>query len=488
MKKTQGSITVYLCLTLTILLSLFSAMLESSRTAAGRVLIISAMDQGLFSLFAQYDRQLLDNYDLFYINAGYGNASLQMNRIYDTVRRDTLYSLDPYGHGNSISGNFLGTDLTSCSITGYTLASDQAGNSFEHQVSEYMKQKLGVSGIQQLSKTLTRQTNQITAQDYKKTQISPQDPIAVYEQEIRENEINHTSESPLQEPPLSSPAVANPIEVIQNIRKMGILSLVVPDASSLSASRIDLSSLPSKRNLQQGMGLLTETDSDNLTKLMMLEYILEKFPCYTSEKHSEILNYQIEYVIGQKASDIENLKSTLNQLLAIRETSNLIYLYSSPAKKAQADALAATLAASLLLPAAQPIISLALLACWSFAESILDIRELLSGGKIPLLKDENSWTLSLEHLSDFLDHLDDNRKNTQNGFDYKWYLRFLLFTKTQTKLTTSAMNLIEYNMNQLYPGKFFRIDNCIDQLEFESIWSLAGQSYTVRRNYQYLEL
>lgn len=49
------------------------------------------------------------------------------------------------------------------------------------------------------------------------------------------------------------------------------------------------------------------------------------------------------------------------------------------------------------------------------------------------------------------------------------------------------MNLIEYNMNQLYPDKIFRIDNCIDQLEFESIWSLAGQSYTVRRNYQYLE-
>lgn len=487
MEKNQGSITVYLCLTLTILLSLFSVMLESSKTATGRVLIISAMDQGLFSLFAQYDRQLLDHYDLFYINAGYGNTSLQMNRIYDTVRRDALYSLNPYGHGNSIYGNFLGTDLTSGSITGYTLASDQAGNSFERQVSEYMKQKLGVSGIQQLSKTLTQQTNQITSQDYRKTQISSQDPVAVYEQEIQEKEMNHTSESQFQDPILPSSTMVNPIEVIQNIRKMGILSLAVPESSNLSDSQIDLSSLPSKRNLQQGMGLLSETPSDNMAKLMMLEYIIEKFPCYTSEKHSEILNYQIEYVIGQKATDIENLKATVNQLLAIRETSNLIYLYSSPSKKAQADALATTLAASLLLPAAQPVISLALLACWAFAESILDIRELLSGGKVPPLKDDNSWILSLEHLSDFLNHLDDNKKHTKNGFDYKWYLRFLLFTKTQTKLTASAMNLIEYNMNQLYPDKIFRIDNCIDQLEFESIWSLAGQSYTVRRNYQYLE-
>lgn len=333
MEKNQGSITVYLCLTLTILLSLFSVMLESSKTATGRVLIISAMDQGLFSLFAQYDRQLLDHYDLFYINAGYGNTSLQMNRIYDTVRRDALYSLNPYGHGNSIYGNFLGTDLTSGSITGYTLASDQAGNSFERQVSEYMKQKLGVSGIQQLSKTLTQQTNQITSQDYRKTQISSQDPVTVYEQEIQEKEMNHTSESQFQDPILPSSTMVNPIEVIQNIRKMGILSLAVPESSNLSDSQINLSSLPSKRNLQQGMGLLSETASDNMAKLMMLEYIIEKFPCYTSEKHSEILNYQIEYVIGQKATDIENLKATVNQLLAIRETSNLIYLYSSPSKK-----------------------------------------------------------------------------------------------------------------------------------------------------------
>ena len=212
--------------------------------------------------------------------------------------------------------------------------------------------------------------------------------------------MNHTSESQFQDTILPSSTMVNPIEVIQNIRKMGILSLAVPESSYLSDSQINLSSLPSKRNLQQGMGLLSETASDNMAKLMMLEYIIEKFPCYTSEKHSEILNYQIEYVIGQKATDIENLKATVNQLLAIRETSNLIYLYSSPSKKAQADALATTLAASLLLPAAQPVISLALLACWAFAESILDIRELLSGGKVPPLKDDNSWILSLEHLSD----------------------------------------------------------------------------------------
>lgn len=434
MEKNQGSITVYLCLTLTILLSLFSVMLESSKTATGRVLIISAMDQGLFSLFAQYDRQLLDHYDLFYINAGYGNTSLQMNRIYDTVRRDALYSLNPYGHGNSIYGNFLGTDLTSGSITGYTLASDQAGNSFERQVSEYMKQKLGVSGIQQLSKTLTQQTNQITSQDYRKTQISSQDPVTVYEQEIQEKEMNHTSESQFQDPILPSSTMVNPIEVIQNIRKMGILSLAVPESSNLSDSQINLSSLPSKRNLQQGMGLLSETASDNMAKLMMLEYIIEKFPCYTSEKHSEILNYQIEYVIGQKATDIENLKATVNQLLAIRETSNLIYLYSSPSKKAQADALATTLAASLLLPAAQPVISLALLACWAFAESILDIRELLSGGKVPPLKDDNSWILSLEHLSDFLNHLDDNKKHTKNGFDYNGIFVFYYLQKHRQSL------------------------------------------------------
>lgn len=481
MKQQQGSITVYLCLTLTILLSLFAAMLKSVRTEGGRVMIASAMDQGLFSLFAQYDKELLEEYDLFYLNGGYESGSLQMDRLYDTACQDAIYSLNPYGHGNR---NFFGTDFISGSITGYILATDQTGNSFVRQVSEYMQQSLGVSGIQQLSKTLTEQSGRIESQDYQKEEIAAEDPVSVYEQEKQSAE-EDLLESGEGLPPQDTSPMINPIEIISDIRKMGILGLVVSDPSQISEFKIDSSILPSKRDLQQGMGVFPMKESGSMDKLLMLEYIMEKFSNYTTSNPSDGLSYQVEYVIGGKDTDTKNLKAVVNRLLLIREAANLVHLYSSPVKKTQADAMAAALSSAILLPIAQPVICLALLACWAFAESVLDVRELLDGGKIPLIKDEGSWQLSLENLPSLLENLDNSRKSDTQGFDYSWYLRFLLFTKSQNHLTLSAMDLVEYNMNLKYPGKQFRIDNCVESLEVETNWSLNGGEYHINRGYGY---
>ena len=69
----RGSITVFLALTLSLILSLVCAGLQSVRTASARTQILSSMDIGLYSLFGQYDRTLLEDYDLFFLNAS-GNG------------------------------------------------------------------------------------------------------------------------------------------------------------------------------------------------------------------------------------------------------------------------------------------------------------------------------------------------------------------------------------------------------------------------------
>lgn len=482
MNRSRGSITVYLCLTLTILLSLFAAMLKSVRTAGGRVMIASAMDQGFFSLFAQYDRELLEEYDLFYMDGGFGSGVLQMDRLYDTLCQDAVYSLNPYGHGDR---NFFGLDYISGSITGYILATDQTGNSFVRQVSECMKQSLGISGIQQLSNILTEQTNRIESQDYQKNQVVTGNPLADYEQEKQSAE-NAFLESGEELPPASgAPPLKNPIEVINDIRKMGILGLVVSTPSEISDHTIDSSTVSSGRIQNQGMGILPRDESTSMDKLLLLEYITEKFPNYTTLNRTDGLSYQVEYMIGGKNSDRDNLKSVVNRLIAIREAANLIHLYATPSKKAQADTMAATLATAMLIPISQPIISAALLASWAFAESILDIRELLDGGKIPLVKDEGTWQLSLENIPSLLENMNSSHKNDGQGFDYSWYLRFLLFTKSQTHLVKSAMDMVEYNINIKYSNKNFRIDNCVENMDVECIWKLDSNTYAISRGYSY---
>ncbi len=60
------------------------------------------------------------------------------------------------------------------------------------------------------------------------------------------------------------------------------------------------------------------------------------------------------------------------------------------------NAMALTIASALAIPVASGIISAALIGCWAFAESVLDVRELLDGGKVALVKtDGSSWQLSL---------------------------------------------------------------------------------------------
>lgn len=552
MKVQKGSITVYLCLTLTVILALFAAMLHSIRTAVGRAAAASAAEQGLYSVFAQYNRELLENYDLFYIDGGYGGEQLKPGRLFDSVCQDTRRSLAPAGYGTFGSENIFGAYLKSGSIAGYRLATDQTGNSFADQVSDYMVRALGTAGIQQLSEFLTVQTDRISRQDYEKETMGGEDPLGIYEQKKQEAEEQILEESSQeagkekqetgkqaseggsqedegQKKEESSQGAGgqrgeessqgaggqkkgkasreaeeqegdnadqeigeqtavpdrNPIEVIQEVQQLGILNLVVKDPAGVSAYAAKLEAFPSHRSLQQGMGVMPETDRGTWDRLLMLEYIMQKFSCYTDRSQREGLRYQIEYAVGGRDSDAENLKAVVDQLLLIREASNFIYLYTDPLKKAELDAMASAIAAFFLIPVVQPVISAALAACWAFAESVLDIRELLDGGKIPLIKNGDSWQLSLENLPNLMEGLDTERKSSSDGLDYRWYLRFLLFLKSEENLTKSAMDLVEYNMNLQYPDRQFRMDNCVEALEIETIWSISGRAYTVLRECSY---
>jgi len=78
----KGSITIFLALILSLVLSLVCASIESVRMAAARTQILNSMDIGLYSLFGQYDRTLLEDYELFALYAG-GKEELDMASVYD---------------------------------------------------------------------------------------------------------------------------------------------------------------------------------------------------------------------------------------------------------------------------------------------------------------------------------------------------------------------------------------------------------------------
>ena len=68
----KGSITVFLALILSLLLSLVCTSIESVRMASARTQILNGMDIGLYSVFGQYDKKLLEVYDLFALDGSMG--------------------------------------------------------------------------------------------------------------------------------------------------------------------------------------------------------------------------------------------------------------------------------------------------------------------------------------------------------------------------------------------------------------------------------
>ena len=142
-----------------------------------------------------------------------------------------------------------------------------------------------------------------------------------------------------------------------------------------------------------------------------------------------------------KNSDQDNLAGTVNRLLALREAANLVYLAKAAQKQGEMEAMAGVIAASFGVPAAMPVVKMALAVCWAFAESILDLRELLDGGKVALFKTAESWQLSLEQLPKLLETGDQSRKNAPGGMEYSDYLRLLLMQKSGKAVTFGLFSL-----------------------------------------------
>ena len=72
MKRINAYLTVYLSLTMTVLLSLFLALFEGVRSNAIRLEAECIMDIGMDSILAEYHRELFEQYNLFAIDSSYG--------------------------------------------------------------------------------------------------------------------------------------------------------------------------------------------------------------------------------------------------------------------------------------------------------------------------------------------------------------------------------------------------------------------------------
>lgn len=89
MYRNKGTITVFLSLISMLFLSLFCTMAESVRVQAARFQAAAAFDMGLFSVFGEYDRVLLEEYDLWFLD---GSSEEQKIREVLETKLENIFS------------------------------------------------------------------------------------------------------------------------------------------------------------------------------------------------------------------------------------------------------------------------------------------------------------------------------------------------------------------------------------------------------------
>lgn len=492
----KGSITVYLSLIFSVILALIAGSLQSVRTAYARVLTAGAAEQGLYSVFSRFDRKLLEEYELFFLDGGCGTGKWQPGNLYQTAE-DTVDWILGNGEENGLLDGFSSSlKLTNGSITSYQLATDNNGEEFFRQVCEAMQSNLGTYGIQQLSEKLKGQEEIWDAQENQSSAGNTEESIEDYEQAVKEaeeaekenqeNSQEEADETQEQIPGEVPDGFVNPIEVIKKIREMGILSLVLPSGHSIPDGEAETDTFVSQRSVQEGLQVIhMERETEFVDKLLQNEYLLWKFPVYTDHQAAGGLRCQVEYAIAGGGSDLENMRKVAGQLLAAREAANAVHIMMSPQKRAQVSTLSLTIASALALPVASGIIGTALTACWAFAESVLDVRELLDGGKIALIKTDASWQLSLENLPKILEGLDSLRKSSSNGLDYKDYLRLLMMKENPDQINKRTMDLVEHNMRTRLEEPGFCLDQCIASMGIHFQVQMGKQKLETERSYRY---
>lgn len=257
------------------------------------------------------------------------------------------------------------------------------------------------------------------------------------------------------------------VEFVDNIKSEGVINYVVK--GEISKKKVSVKELPSNKcKINNGKQWKNYDNSEeNIRKVTVGQYILENFSYYTTGNEGECLNYEIEYILKGKHSDKENLGEVIDDILLMRQGFNLIYLLGDSEKKGLAYAMATALTGFTGMPVVIRLTQMLIMGAWAYAESIIDVKELLEGRRVSILKTNEEWNLSLTEVKNLKAKKDKNQSS--KGLLYEDYLRVLLFSQNKAMQIYRILDVIELNISKKYNNKF-KIEDCIVAVNIKSVY------------------
>ncbi|NBH13454.1 hypothetical protein D3Z36_04515 [Lachnospiraceae bacterium] len=470
--KQQGSITLFLALILTLVFSLFFSLLEAARVQGLDRIAERSILLELESALGEYQPQLWKNYRLLFLDAGNDKGELDFAFLEGHWMEEAR--LQQKGAG------FYQIALQSLEITSHSLATDVHGAAFEQQACKAIKEQLAAGAANALKQKL-QEGEKVAEESLEMEQQweSAKDAMTKAEsikQDAEETDSKQQTQEVQSQPQKREPAhkkelPENPVESVDLLKKSAILTFVVENPAELSVKTINISDTLRHRKISPGNLKIPQNGISD--KIWFLQYLNHYFSCKTEAGNAKLtdhaLDYELEYCIAGKASDQENLQKTVKRLLLIRQAGNFTTIMQDGKKQALAMEIAAAAVGFTGVPPLIQAVQIGILLAWSYIESILDVRCLLAGGSVPLVKQITDWKSDVALGEEILKEKKEQTKSQKEGLDYREYLQILLLLVKEKTLVQRAMDVVEQNIRKIEPA--FRMNHQIHGMQLEGLYS-----------------
>jgi hypothetical protein len=460
MKETaKGSLTIFAVLSIMLIAAFLFALLEAGRMHQIRVVANMNTESVLESVFANYARPMWENGRLLVLDNG---CTEEQGAFAAWEWYAKALSEENVSSGSRLLGsNHLKMSVEQITFEEYRLLTDDDGKVYVSAVSQYMKENLTETVVNQImsqyqtlqnmSASETLDSSAITNAD-QAIEEANQQALADGKEDTDENGEAESGEGSRVE------MEENPLWIVKSIWTTGVLNLVLKDTKSVSKEKISLSNAVSKRSLKKGTAQIS-VQTGLLDMVLLSQYLVDYFACYTQGNATGKIQYELEYLLCGKDKDVDNLRLTMERLLAVRVAANMIALATDYQKQGIAYSAALTLVGATANPAIIFAVKSGLLWAWALAEGILDLRTLLSGGKIAVIKNSTQWTSDLLHLGSAFAAFG-QAVDCPNGLSYQQYLGYLLTVNAKNS-AYRAMDLQEMAIRSMDGYQDFYMDNMV---------------------------
>ncbi len=518
-QKEDGSITVFLSIIFLLFFAMFGVTFENVRSLISAGHVRTSAYSAAVTAFGDYNKELYREYGLFGYGGAEGKNVSDLEFAYQRVLFENLSAV-PVKKDKQYVDLFGYRDIDAI-VKKADYITDS--NEFLGQVTAFLKQE-AVMDIKDTidQKIQTADKNEIQSKlavtkDYEQGKYEKSDDKKATKGKNaaeEKQEISHDK---------TDSAGGNPLKFFTNLARDGILGLVCDedrmtdgiitscqendrsdqkdeddkknkegtkkatdikdmqrkDAKSESEAAAILSDLISKNQKQEDE---REKVNSPIEKISIIRYANKVFSSYTNEQN-RTTKYGLEYLIGGKSREKDNLISVINRLLVVRLLLNFTCVMSDAAFQEKSLATATAIAGITGLPPVINAIQYTILLILSLEEACVDVRALLMGKKISALKKSSDFQMKYEEICMGSKKLftqkanvypNDDGKKEISSISYSQYLwSFLLFVSQDT-IEKRIFSLIEYDLREKY-NRTFCVHTCICKCRYKINYQIPYQ-------------